>query len=125
MEVDLDDKGIDLLDYFRGTLSLRKLLTHVHLLGKDSLVCQEMRFRDHGEAALWDVNNYELADIKDLLSVTNYWLAVWVQMNSQNGKQVPPPKPAYRPGMTKEEIDSSAYQYADHDEIMSFFGSLT
>lgn len=104
--------GVDLLDYYRGTLSTRRLRVLVRHLPRESALVREL----HGEAAEWGLAEHLLAGAVDELAVGN-WL--FVAANSDENADVPErPRPVPRPGV--EEDDQAAS--ASPDQIAAFFG---
>ena len=108
--------GVDLLDLYRGRLSLRKIGVLLRALPGDSATAIAV----HGEAALWTVTNYQLADVVDAAALT-CWAVV--AANSKRTPRVPPrsyrPK---RPGSGTPDTADDTPRMSTADEVRAFFG---
>lgn len=119
--------GIDLLDFYRGKISLRRLLVFVSELPRSSRTITELLSREHGALVEWDQKDYMLADLIDSVRVSNYWLEQNVQMKTDNPRTPKKPVPAYRP---KADVDTApetheaaierAKEYASEEQITNF-----
>ncbi|WSF21701.1 DUF5361 domain-containing protein [Streptomyces sp. NBC_01353] len=89
--------GTDLLDWYRGGLSSRRLFTLIKHLPADGAVQREL----HGEAAEWSVSDHLLAAAVDHLAVAN-WMFMCVNTGEEDD-QPDPPKPVPRPGDADED----------------------
>ncbi|MGW0698732.1 hypothetical protein ACWD0A_05215 [Streptomyces sp. NPDC002867] len=84
--------GTDLLDWYRGDLSSRRVAVLIKHLPSDSAVQREL----HGEAAEWSVSDHLLAAAVDHLAVANWMFA---SVNTGEDDDAPePPTPVPRPG---------------------------
>jgi hypothetical protein len=102
---------VDLLDYYRGTLSARRLRVLIKHLPRDSALVGEL----HGDTAEWGLAEHLLAGAVDELAVGN-WL--FVAANSDENADVPPrPRPVPRPGVDAQEPES-----ASPAQLAAFFG---
>ncbi|MEU0600150.1 hypothetical protein ABZ484_18185 [Streptomyces sp. NPDC006393] len=83
---------MDLLDWYRGRLSSRRLAILIKHLPRDSATIRET----DGEAADWGVGDYLLAAVVDHLAAANWMFSV---VNG-DGESDPPeqPVPVPRPG---------------------------
>ncbi|WP_309235824.1 hypothetical protein [Amycolatopsis sp. SID8362] len=103
---------MDLLDYYRGKLTPRRLRVLIRHLPRESALVRAL----HGEAAEWGLTEHLLAGAVDELAVGN-WL--FVAANSAEGADQPDrPRPVPRPGL-EQEPDTAATT----DEIAAFFGT--
>jgi hypothetical protein len=104
---------VDLLDYYRGTLSPRRLRVLIEHLPRDAALVRAL----HGEVAEWGLTEHLLAGAVDELAVGN-WL--FVAANSDENADVPErPRPVPRPGVDTTETVTMA----DTDQIAAFFGA--
>lgn len=109
--------GVDLLDLYRGTLSIRKLSALVSGLPRGSALHIAMR----GEEAMWGTSDYLLAAAVDHLAVAN-WL--YVQTHSKKGANNPRPDPIPRPG-TKPKQRNDSRRFASAKEVSAFISRVT
>ncbi|MEU8616689.1 hypothetical protein [Streptomyces sp. NPDC048623] len=91
--------GVDLLDWYRGDLSSRRLTVLVKHLPQDGAVQREI----HGESAEWSLSDHLLAAAVDHLAVAN-WMFQCVN-SDEDGDQPEFPKPVPRPGVKDEDED--------------------
>ena len=116
--------GVDLLDFYRGEISLRRLVVFTQNLPKDGEVVKELLFREEGELTFWDEKAYLLADILDEVRVSNYIGQCLMQRGAKNPSKPNRPKPAYRPkkSQPKPELPPlpQPSEFAGEDEINSF-----
>lgn len=112
--------GVDLLDLWRGRLSLRRVSV---LIG--SLLRQTGRSvlaAACDEAAEWSETDYILARVSDALELSN-WL--FIQANSgEGGEDIPLPAPLPRPGQEESEPEPVTQQCASTDEVVDFFNRM-
>lgn len=106
--------GVDLLDWYRGELSSRRLATLVRQLPRDSA----FRLAQEGEAAQWSLTDHLLAAVVDHLAIANWMFAC---VNRDEDEAPPePPQPVPRPGA---EPDGSAdVDGPGPSELARFFG---
>jgi hypothetical protein len=109
--------GVDLLDLWRGRLSLRRLNVLIGSLlrqaGRSVLAAAV------DESAEWSESEYILARISDALDLSN-WL--FYQANSGEGAEsVEAPTPLPRPGQEESSFEPETPSYASTDEVMDFF----
>jgi hypothetical protein len=71
LELDLHDQRVDLLDFWRGTLTARRLGLLVRNLPPTSRFVQAIN-PDVAEAAAWDVGNYQTAALYDLIAHAHF-----------------------------------------------------
>lgn len=113
---------LDLLDYYRGGISIRRLNVLVWRLLKmhgRSAVAEALL----GEQARWGNAEYILADIADRLDAGNF---LFIEANKAEGTDNPMPKPYPRPGvdMSMYEINEDATRFASNEEIVGFLSML-
>ncbi|GGZ13383.1 hypothetical protein CP967_13535 [Streptomyces nitrosporeus] len=83
---------MDLLDWYRGRLTSRRLAVLVKHMPRDSAIAQEL----HGDGAEWKVGDYLLAAAVDHLAAANWMFA---SVNTDEDSDPPePPVPVPRPG---------------------------
>jgi hypothetical protein len=89
--------GVDLLDWYRGRLSSRRLAVLVKHLPRDSVTLDGL----HGEAAQWSVTDYLLASVVDQLAEAN-WMFATVNRD-EDADPLEYPRPVPRPGAREPE----------------------
>nr|WP_245793367.1 hypothetical protein [Streptomyces pini] len=89
--------GVDLLDWYRGGLSSRRLAVLIRHLPRDSAV----NLADHGEAAQWGAAEHLLAAAVDHLAAANWMTAALHRDEDDEPPEYPEPVP--RPGQRPEE----------------------
>lgn len=122
MEVDLvQEYGVDLLDLYRGKLSLRKLILLVVRLPRSSRVVQALGVQEFGEGVRWSEETYFLADIANNARISN-WLfqnKMWLQ-NDKRGTEPKFPELIHEPGYVEPKPE-----VADSGQLLDFFkGSI-
>ncbi len=104
---------VDLLDYYRGKLSARRLRVLISHLPRQAALVREL----HQEDSEWGLTEHLLAAVVDHLAVGN-WL--FASANSAEGADPPArPVPVPRPGISPAEPQGPA---ANPDQIAAFFG---
>lgn len=103
MEVDLFREGVDLLDFYRGKLSLRRLLVFSHALPVESSLMKELAHREYGDQILWDSKDYLAAAqanaARELLFFQS--LCRWLDGDPRKrGEKPVAPEPIRHPGWT-------------------------
>jgi len=99
--MDLLDQGLDLLDFYRGKLSLRRLCVAISQLPTTSRVVGVV-----AETERWGIVEYMLASLIDAVLYGNYLQEVWLYGNREKGSggtEPKPSKPVFRPGQKPEE----------------------
>lgn len=76
-----------------------------------------LQVETHGEAALWTLTNYQLADIVDTTALTQWAV---VAANSKRAPRVPSRYP--RPSRRREPSLDETPQMSTSDEVRAFFG---
>lgn len=107
---------MDLLDYYRGRLSPRRLRVLIQHLPRQAALVREM----HGGDVEWGLSEHLLAAAVDHLAAAN-WL--FASANTPEGTEPPErPEPVPRPGIA---ADGSSTPPATPDQIAAFFGQLS
>lgn len=102
--------GIDLLDYYRGRLTARRLRVLIRHLPRESALVRAV----HGPVADWGPVEHLLASTVDELAAAN-WL--FVSANLPEHADAPPrPEPVHRPGVEPAEPET-----ATPEQIATFF----
>lgn len=122
MEADLlQHFGVDLLDLWRGRLSLRRVSVLINSLirqGGRSVLAASL-----DESAAWSESEYLLARVSDALELSNY---LFIQANSgEETNDYPPPEPLPRPGQEVVDPEPVSHTYASTDEVVDFFKRMT
>lgn len=105
---------VDLLDYYRGRLSARRLRVLIRHLPREAALVRAL----HGDAADWGLAEQLLAGAIDELAVGN-WL--FVAANSDERADLPDrPRPVPRPGVAEDEPEPATPQ-----QLAAFFGAPT
>jgi hypothetical protein len=111
--------GIDLLDLWRGRLSLRRvhLLINslMHKAGRSTLLATM------DESTQWGSTEHLLARVSDALELSNY---LFLRANSSE-KDIPLPEPLPRPG-SDEPVKSkpAESEFASGEELTNFFTQM-
>ncbi|GAA3473884.1 hypothetical protein GCM10018965_084370 [Nonomuraea roseola] len=108
---------IDLLDLYRGKLSVRKLIALLSGLPRGSA----LHIATEGDAATWSTSDYLLANAVDYLAIGN-WL--FVSANSKKGARNPRPEPVPRPGSQKKTQEEPR-RFASAKEVSAFLARVT
>lgn len=110
--------SVDLLDLWRGRLSLRRIGVLVHSLmakpGRSTLLMAM------DERAKWPESNYMLARVSDALELSNF-LFLKANVDDSSGLDLPPPIP--RPG-EPEPVPAPQPEFASAAEVSTFFGQM-
>lgn len=111
--------GTDLLDWYRGRLSSRRLAVLVKHLPRDSALGREL----HDEAAGWSVTDYLLAHMVDQLQEAN-WMFATVN-GDEDSESLDYPEPVHRPGQPQQQERDSENTPGDPfpspEELQRFF----
>lgn len=112
--------GIDLLDFYRGKMSLRRLIILILELPPDSLTCQEQGRRLYGEVVRWDEKTAMTADIANGVRMMFYHLQMdnW-NRGQQKGEKPEAPVLIHEPGWKPEEVEPAT---AVPSNAVGFFG---
>ncbi|MFK4070335.1 hypothetical protein [Streptomyces sp. NPDC029674] len=106
--------GVDLLGWYRGELSSRRLAVLVRHLPGDSA----FRLAHEGEVAQWSLTDHLLAAVVDHLAIANWMFA---SVNRDEDEPAPEaPQPVPRPGAQPDDSPPSAEPSAT--ELARFFG---
>lgn len=105
---------VDLLDYYRGKLSPRRLRVLIRHLPRESALARAL----HGDVVDWGLTEHLLAGVVDELAVGN-WL--FVTANSPEHADPPErPRPVPRPGVEDEEEEIVV---TTPEQLAAFFGA--
>ncbi|NEC21177.1 hypothetical protein [Streptomyces parvus] len=108
---------MDLLDLWRGQLSLRRINVLIGSLlnqpGRSALAAAV------DESAVWSDSEHLLAQVSDALELSN-WL--FYQANSsEDAEPLPAPTPMRRPGQEAAAVEPAQPTYASTEEVVDFF----
>lgn len=110
--------GVDLLDLWRGQLSLRRIGVLIKSLtqkaGRSTLVTAM------DERASWSDSDYMSARISDALELTNYLL---IKANFESD-DLERPQPLTRPGEDPEPETVSQPEMNSAKDVINFFGQM-
>ncbi|MCX5201485.1 hypothetical protein OG897_08470 [Streptomyces sp. NBC_00237] len=112
--------GVDLLDLWRGSLSLRRVGVLIKSLmtkhGRSTLL-QSM-----DERASWAESDYLLARISDAMELSNF---IAIKANAEGVDDLAFPSPIPRPGEQEpEDTEPETSHFASADELADFFGGM-
>ncbi|MFG2228032.1 hypothetical protein [Streptomyces sp. NPDC048644] len=113
--------GVDLLDVWRGRLSLRRVHVLIQSLikkpGRSTFLAQV------DESASWSVMDHLLARVSDATEISNY---LFIKANSEGPDELQVPEPVQRPGQgTQEKPKEPEHAFADGAELSSFFTRMS
>jgi len=109
---------VDLLDLWRGQLSLRKIGVYIDSLMKKpgkSILLMAM-----DERSSWSESDYLLARVSDALELSNY---LFIKANAEEAEDLELPTPITRPGAPEPEPEPES-QFASGSEVAAFFGRM-
>ncbi|MET8702735.1 hypothetical protein ABZW10_28330 [Kitasatospora sp. NPDC004723] len=112
--------GVDLLDLWRGRLSIRR----VHVL-ITSLMCKPGRsvlLAAMDETAQWGTAEHLLARVSDALELSNY---LFIRANSEESSDLPLPEPIPRPGLGPVDLAAPEPDFASGAEVANFFTHMS
>ncbi|MEV6674777.1 hypothetical protein [Streptomyces sp. NPDC051162] len=109
--------NIDLLDLWRGELTLRRLHVLISSLlprqGSGALAAAV------DESAMWSHEAHILARVSDALEASNY---LFIRANSASDSRLDPPEPMWRPGIAQVEPEKPAM--ASGADLAAWFGEM-
>lgn len=112
----LEHWGIDILDYYRGKVSLRRVFVCLnrllHMSNRSALATKL------DPRAEWSTAEYMIAEMIDRLELSN-WLAI--EINSEKNT-VPQPQPIPRPG--DKEVTPVEREFATPEEVSDIFAGF-
>ncbi|MEU7149723.1 hypothetical protein AB0B15_17065 [Streptomyces sp. NPDC045456] len=112
--------GVDLLDLWRGELSLRRL--HVLISSLLSRQGSGALVRTIDESAMWSHESHLLARISDALEASNY---LFIRANTADeDTEIDPPQPLWRPGTEAVEPEPEKPAMASPAELSQWFGAM-
>ncbi|MFF4223189.1 hypothetical protein ACFYZH_10025 [Streptomyces abikoensis] len=109
--------GIDLLDLWRGRLTLRRL--HVLISSLLSRQGSGALAAAIDESAIWSHEAHILARVSDALEAANY---LFISANTAGDTRLDPPEPMWRPGAA--HIEPEKPRMASGAELASWFGDM-
>ncbi|WP_260988047.1 hypothetical protein [Streptomyces sp. CFMR 7] len=111
---------VDVLDFWRGRLSLRRIGVLIKALlrkpGRSALL-QAMEVK-----AQWDEKTYLLARVSDAMELNNH-LLIKANFNPDKTKDLPPPDPITRPGEPEMEPQPET-EISSPQEVMELFQAM-
>jgi hypothetical protein len=120
LEVDLLDKGIDLLDLYRGKVSMRRVIAVVKHLPHTSAFMQELGKREVGEAVHWGPTEHLMCAMVNSNRSLEYLTAMLLWAKSDQKTPEPKPlDPIYPPGYQPPEEEKPVF--TTPDQLAGFF----
>ncbi|MFC8099438.1 hypothetical protein [Streptomyces sp. NPDC057363] len=110
--------NVDLLDLWRGRLSLRRVGVLVDSLMKKSGRSALLMAMD--ERASWPESTYLLARVSDALELSNF---LFLKANAEKTDDLDLPTPITRPGDPEPEPEPAPV-LATGEEVSAFFGQM-
>ncbi|MFD7552973.1 hypothetical protein ACFV9E_00285 [Streptomyces sp. NPDC059835] len=110
---------VDLLDLWRGRLSLRRVGVLINSLMKKPGRSTLLESMD--ERTRWGESDYLLARISDALELSNY---LFFKANAEDSDDLEQPDPIPRPGQPEPEPQPVETQFSSAEELSSFLGQL-
>jgi len=113
--------GIDLLDFYRGKISLRRLAVIVSCLDNNSYLLKELGKREIGDSIHWDPQTHLVCSILNSTRNLEYLAALGLWSKADPGKrghQPQAPEPVLPPGY---EEPKKPIVYAKPEEVAGFF----
>ncbi|MEV3860711.1 hypothetical protein AB0J38_41180 [Streptomyces sp. NPDC050095] len=110
--------GIDLLDVWRGRLSLRRIGVLIDALVKKPGRSTLLAAMD--ERASWSESDYLLARVSDALELSNF---LFLKANAEQSDDLELPDPVARPG-DPEPQPVPEPEFASSGEVSAFFGRM-
>jgi hypothetical protein len=108
----------DLLDLWRGRLSIRRVGVLIDALmrkpGKSSLLMAM------DERSYWSESDYLLARVSDALELSNY---LFIKANAETSEDLELPAPIPRPGDPESQPEPQP-DFASTAEVSAFFGRM-
>jgi hypothetical protein len=108
---------VDLLDLWRGRLSLRRVSVLVRSLAHKPGRSTWLATVD--ESAAWSVHDYLLARVSDALGLSNF---LFIKANSEDSGGLEIPQAIPRPGTAEPE--QTAPEFADGREVADWFARM-
>lgn len=109
---------VDLLDLWRGRLSLRRIGVLIDSLMKKPGRSTLLEAMD--ERSRWSEADYLLARISDGLELSNY---LFLKANAENADDIEQPDPVTRPGQV-EPIANPVEDFSSGAELADFLGQM-
>lgn len=101
--------GVDLVDFYRGKVSLRKLCVFINCLTEDSLVLTELHSRENDGEGAWNTPTLlGVQTINLLLAIKHYQeIMLWQRSGGSDSEKPEPPDLIKQPGWKPEKIQMS------------------
>ncbi|GCD99863.1 hypothetical protein [Embleya hyalina] len=109
--------GIDLLDLWRGRLSLRRVAVLIKALGLKNGRSNFVAAVD--ESTTWSTTDHLLARVSDALELSNF---MFIKANSDGSNNLDPPSPIPRPGAPA--APAPPQEFASGAEVSEFFARM-
>ncbi|WP_234431752.1 hypothetical protein [Streptomyces sp. NRRL S-241] len=110
---------VDLLDLWRGRLSLRRVGVLINSLMKKPGRSTLLEAMD--ERTRWGESDYLLARISDALELSNY---LFFKANAEDSDDLEQPDPIPRPGEPEPEPEPEETQFSSATELSTFLGQM-
>ncbi|MGW3232472.1 hypothetical protein [Kitasatospora sp. NPDC001095] len=121
MEADLlEFYGVDLLDLWRGRLSLRRV--HVLISSLMHKPGRSVLLAELDETTQWGTAEHLMARVSDALELSNY---LFIKANSESSADLPIPEPIPRPGAEALELPAPEPDFASGDQLADFFTRMS
>ncbi|MEU9404777.1 hypothetical protein AB0E08_03590 [Streptomyces sp. NPDC048281] len=111
--------GVDLLDLWRGRLSIRRIGVLIDSLMKKPGRSTLMMAMD--ERASWSESEYLLARLSDAAELQNY---LFIKANAESSDDLEVPTPITRPGDPEPRAPEQQPDFASAGEVSAFFGRM-
>ncbi|MEV5883091.1 hypothetical protein AB0L74_10290 [Streptomyces sp. NPDC052020] len=112
---------MDLLDLWRGRLSLRRISVLIGSLLRQAGRSVLAAVVD--ESAAWSTSDYLLARVSDALELSNF---LFYQANaSEDAEEWPAPTPVLRPGEEEPEPEPDTPTHSSTEEVVTFFNRMS
>lgn len=110
--------GVDLLDLWRGRLSLRRLGVLIKaLMAKPG---RSMLLAALDESSAWSITDHLTARVSDALELSNF---LFIKANSSDADDLAPPEPLKRPGHI--ELPEPEPVFATGEQLSAFMANMS
>ncbi|MCZ4119037.1 hypothetical protein [Streptomyces sp. H39-S7] len=124
LEADLKEFfGVDLLDLWRGRLSLRSI--HVYIKSLMHKPGRSVLLAVMDETTQWGTTEHLLARVSDALELSNYLFLKANMSDAAASERVPLPAPIPRPGEDETATTEPALDFASGSEVSDFFVQMS
>ncbi|WP_251058867.1 hypothetical protein [Streptomyces sp. ISL-87] len=110
---------VDLLDLWRGRLSLRRVGVLIDSLMKKPGRSTLLEAMD--ERTRWGESDYLLARISDALELSNF---LFFKANAEDSDDLEQPDPIPRPGQPEPDPEPIETQFSSAEDLSSFLGQM-